>query len=145
MMMMTGSIAPVSVDQGGSFGCQHGRLKTQLWFHIDATQGGALYEPHYVLADPPCAHRKSLTRAPQKGFSLRRGGRGSKGCDWFPLTKTRFRTKTGSRLRGNACVVVALRRRGTIAEPLASDGMTRRGRRVSAGFRDLKWPRRRDA
>ena len=34
-----------------------------------------------------------------------------------PLTVTRRRTKTGSRLRRSACGVFALRRRGTITEP----------------------------
>ena len=35
------------------------RFKAWLWFHVDATQGGL--RTRYVLADPPCVHRKGLT------------------------------------------------------------------------------------
>ena len=43
-----------------------------------------------------------------------------------PLTETRRGIKTGSRLRQSVCVVIVLRRRGTIISPLGKDNCTSR-------------------
>ena len=40
------------------------RLKGWLWFHVAPTQGGL--RTNYILADPPCVHRKGVTCTSQK-------------------------------------------------------------------------------
>ena len=50
-------------------------LKAQLWFHVDATQGGL--RTHYVLASTPRAWRE-----PPENVNLASRRRSSEGCDW---------------------------------------------------------------
>ena len=66
------------------FNVKQRELRPDYRSTLTQTQGAL--RTHYVLADPPCVHRKGLTAPPIN-------------CDRASLTKTRPRTKTGSRLR----------------------------------------------
>ena len=70
------------------------------------------------FTDPlrPCIHHRGRS-APPKNCNLASRWRSSKACD-CPLTKTRRRTKTCSWLRRSVCMIIMLRWRGTITDPL---------------------------
>ena len=89
-------------------------LKAKLWFHVDATQGG--YGPLTSLRTLYASTAMAAVHLP-KIVTLRRGDAAAR-VVIGPLPNSRRKTKTGSRLRQSVCVVIALRRRGTVTEPL---------------------------
>ena len=57
-------------------------LRTQLWFHVNTTQGG-VHRPRYVLPAPPCVHREGPDVRLPENCNLPSRRRSSEGCEWF--------------------------------------------------------------